>query len=113
MGNRVVVILYTDHCSEWSNDPDLGKKIMYGMNDAGIRGGRPFTDADLRYGMVAQLAHADTQTLAILDGYRMTTILHSFWVTSEDYEAKKLRLLKEAADKLGYTLHKKREKKSA
>lgn len=111
MGYRTVVVLYNDHCSEWQKDPDLGMKISIGMNDAmSMSGPKPFSNADLHYGRVVQCAHADTQTLAILDGYDMTPLMHSFWRPQESYEAKEVRLLKEAAEKLGYKLVKKPKK---
>lgn len=109
MGYRTVVVLYNDHCSEWEKDTELGRKIMLGMSDAmSLNGPKPFSAADLNYGKIVQCAHADTQTLAVLDGYSMEPVMHSFWRPSENKEDKHIRLLKEAADKLGYVLHKKR-----
>ncbi len=97
------------------NDPELGKKISSGMDFCADQLApiiRSFNPADLRYGRVVQCAHADTQTLSVFDGYHMQSILHSFWRADESEDAKHIRLLKEAADKLGYKLVKKPDPKS-
>jgi hypothetical protein len=116
MGYRTVVVLFNDQCSEWENDPELGKKIAAGMNFCGDRLGRfdrSFNPADLRYGRVVQCVHADTQTVSILDGYDMDTVLHSFWRPGEKEDEKAVRLMKEFAEKHGYRLVKKPEPKSS
>jgi hypothetical protein len=109
MGSRTVVLLYNDHCSEWQNDPDLGKKIAVGMNYTHDKEwGNP---SDLHYGRVVECTHADTQTIALLDSYRMTPLVHSFWRRDETDADKHVRLLKELADKLGYRVVKKPTKR--
>lgn len=111
MGNRTVVILYNDQASEWGNDPDLGQKIIYGMNDAmSFRCVDRNSNANLHYGKIVQCAHADTQSLVVLDSYDMRPLVHSFWRRNESVEETNLRLLKEAADRLGYVLQKKQAK---
>lgn len=116
MGYRTVVILYNDRCGEWSNDPDLGKKIEAGMNytSGSLRGQNAgmLTPANLHYGNVAQCVHADTTTLSVINGYHMRSMLHSFYKPGEDAISEELRMLKEVADKFGYKLVKKAEPKS-
>jgi len=109
MGFRTVVVLYNDQCSEWEKDPNLGRKISTGMNYAmNPDNGGNFSGADLNYGMVVECAHADTQRLLALDGYRAHWLPGaSHWRRNDTTEAMKLRLLKEAADELGYKLVKK------
>ena len=116
MGYRTVVVLYNDQCGEWENDPELGKKIVAGMNFCTDKLGQldqSFNPSYLHYGKVVQCTHADTQSLAVLDGYSMKTIMHSFRsMGREDETLKHIRLLREAADNLGYKLVKKSEPKS-
>ncbi|MBX9723569.1 MAG: hypothetical protein K2X81_19350 [Candidatus Obscuribacterales bacterium] len=102
MGFRTVVVLFNDQASEWENDPALGKKISHAMNFAFGRG----TDsrADIGYGRVVECAHADTQTLAVLDSYNMTQIAHASWRPHTLNEEAQLELLKNAAEKLGYKI---------
>jgi hypothetical protein len=105
MGYRTVVILYNDQTDEWSKDETLGQKIMIGMNDAmGYKRPQHLSAAYLGFGRVVQCAHADTQTVAILDGYDMEPLVHSFWRQGESNEGKHLRLLHEMARQLGYKL---------
>jgi hypothetical protein len=107
MGFRTVVILYNDQCSEWENDPTLGKKIAHGMNDAmnyNISNSRT-SNAYLGYGKVVQCMHADTQTLAIIDGYQFTPIGHGFQHhDGESSENLMFKLFKSAAEHYGYKL---------
>ena len=106
MGFRTVVVLFNDQASEWENDPSLGKKISRAKNFATGRplglGKNDIHKANIGYGRVVECAHADTQTLAVLDSYNMTQIAHSRWNPNDkDVE---LKLLKEAAEKLGYKI---------
>lgn len=110
MGNRTVVVLYNDQTQEWENDPALGKKISIGMNYVGKAFRSTQDDWDLKsnlhYGRVVEMAHADTQTLAVLNGYHFTPIAHHHWFSNEDPDSVELKLLRVAAEKLGYTLRK-------
>jgi hypothetical protein len=113
MGYRTLVVLYNDQASEWEKDPALGAKIAHGMNHAMGPSPKSWnTPANLNYGMVVQCAHADEQTLAVLDGYSFTAIGNGFWRQGEDAQVRDLRLLKEAADRLGYSLRKNPAKKA-
>lgn len=107
MGFRTTVILYNDQCSEWQNDPELGKKIARAMNFAMSLKETDNPDASLGYGRVVQCAHADTQTLGILDSYYFRPLTHGHWHQGQKLEDMKLKLLKQAADELGYKLVKK------
>lgn len=106
MGFRTVVVLFNDLASDWENDPTLGKKISRAMNFATRHDPSHHDRADLGYGRVVECAHADTQTLAVLDGYNMFQIAHTNWQPDVTNEEIQLKLLKEAAEKLGYKLTK-------
>jgi len=106
MGNRTVVILYNDQSYQWENDPQLGKKISVGMNNC--YAGRT---ADLGYGRVVECAHADTNTFALLEGYRWNPIVQTFWNNDQTYEEIKIGILRAWADKEGYRLVKKSKEK--
>ena len=110
MGNRTVVVLYNDLAYEWENDPLLGKKIADGMGDVFI-GSRHGQRADLGYGRVVECTHADNVTLALVEGYHYSPIVHGFWRTGQKYEDAKMDLLRGWADKMGYRLVKKSEEK--
>ena len=106
MGYRTVVMLSNDHANEWENDPNLGKKIAHASSysNTGSRKSRVGP-----YGMVVECVHADTQTLAVLDGYtNLIQLAYKGWATNETDKEIARRLLKDAADILGYRLVKKR-----
>ena len=110
MGYRTVVVLFNDQASEWQHDPRLGEKISVAMTHVNERS----SDAsDLGYGRVVECAHADTQTLAVVDSYNFTPVTHSHWTRHESQDSIALKLLKSAADKLGFRLVKKTEKVAA
>jgi len=103
MGYRTVVMLNNDYAHKWEDDLRLGKKIARAMN--GVRDGR-LVDV---YGLAVECVHADTQTLAVLDGYtKFNPLTYKGWTTNETDEETALHLLKDAAGKLGYQLVKKR-----
>lgn len=104
MGFRTVVMLYNDQAEQWSNDPALGKKIALTMNDAmGLH-----RDSPLEYGRVVACEHADAQVLGVFDSYRFVPLASGAWRRDEPTDAMAVRMLKEAADRLGYRLVKKR-----
>lgn len=107
MGFRTVVMLNNDAAHEWEHDPLLGRKIAQAMNHA--NGKQNNERAELgRYGAVVQCVHADTQSLAVLDGYSFfNEIAHKGWVKDQSPDEVTLRLIKEAADRLGYRLTRK------
>lgn len=111
MGFRTVVMLNNDQTSEWEKDPELGRKIMIGMNYTRPIEGRP-DFADLGYGRVVECTHADTETLAVLDGYTtFRSLSHEHWQRGRSHEEVQLALLKAAAAKLCYQLTRKAVKK--
>ena len=110
MGFRTVVVLYNDQASTWENDPELGKKIARALNSA--MGHTPEPEADLGYGKVVECSHADTQTLAVIDGYDFKALAYDHWYQNKSDEEMQLRLLKEAAEKLGYRLTRIPQKKT-
>ncbi|KVP17151.1 hypothetical protein [Burkholderia ubonensis] len=111
MGFRTLVLLYNDEAGKWSNDPTLGKQIMHASSHA--MGAIPGPDSRLECGgRVVSCQHADSQTLAVVSSYNYFPLSHGHWHPGQQVEDMKLRLLKDAADALGYRLVKKSEKSS-
>lgn len=111
MGYRTVVILSNDHISIWENDALLGTKIARAMNYAmGSQSDDAKYKSDLGYGSVVQCAHADQQTLAVIEGNRMRSLAHTHWHSNCTDESTALDVLRQAAEKLGYALRKKTTK---
>ena len=103
MGNLTVVMLSNDYAHEWEKDPKLGEKIAMAMNRKEAIG---------QYGQVVECEHADTRTLAILDGYTFfTPMAYTSWTQNQDITDMQIELLKEAANKLGFKLVRTRNKK--
>jgi len=110
MGFRTVVVLYNDQASSWEADPELGRKISQRMSFA--MGSKKDKEADLGYGRVVECQHADVQTLAVIDGYDFKALAYDHWYQNKSDEEMQLRLLKEAAEKLGYRLTRMPQKKT-
>ena len=109
MGYRTVIMLNNDLCSEWSTDPKLGEKIAAAMNHAHREDQRANLDY---YGRVVQCEHSSVQSLVMLEGTKTFYTLDS-QPTDYDrpFDKDTLAILKSAADKFGYRLVKKSEKK--
>ena len=107
MGFRTVVMLSNDMAHQWEKDPELGRKIGLAMNYANSPERRDMASVG-GYGQVVECVHADQQTLAMLDGYTAFKYVDSQpWTRGTDETGDVLRLLKSAANKLGYRLVKK------
>lgn len=107
MGFRTVVMLSNDHAHEWQKDTELGDKIACAMNYASDPKRQDLASID-GYGRVVECCHADQQTLAMLDGYTAFKYVESqHWSRKESDDEATIRLLKQAANKLGYRLVKK------
>ena len=102
MGYRTVVILNNDLEGTWSRDMDLGRKISSAMSYS-VSPSRQHL-ADFGHGLVVECVHADTQTLAVVDGFRFQPVLRSFWHRGETDKERDLRILREAAAVMGYQL---------
>lgn len=102
MGYRTLVLLHNDNSDQWKNDPQLGRKISAASNFAMTS--QKSDEASLGYGRVVECCHADQQTLAVVDSYSLHPLAHSHWFPNQTDEERALKLLKEAADKLGYRL---------
>lgn len=109
MGFRTIVMLNNDQANEWQNDTELGNKIARGMNHTHETKYSDHDFANLRYGRVVECTHADTETLAVLTHYEgFRPIAHSGWRGSENSQDDiAVKLLKDAAEALGYRLVKK------
>ena len=92
MGFRTVVILSND--SNWDQDPDLGRKIQRAMH---LR-------QTFDHGRVVECTHADTQTIGIIDSLDFTPLAYDSWNRDETKGEVNIKMLREAADKLGYRL---------
>ena len=106
MGYRTVVLLENDRASEWEKDPELGRKIAIAMNHASSTrvDSNPEDRAQLPYGRVVACHHADTQVIGVFDSYSFKPMAFSHWYAREDDEAMKLKMLKAAAEEMGYRL---------
>lgn len=103
MGFRTVVVLSNDYVHEWGHDPYLGSKIFLAAGTRDLAAGQNFSP----YGEIVEQVHADTQTVAFLDGCGGEAMVREHWRCNEDDGAKNLRLLKALADKLGYSVRRK------
>ncbi len=106
MGYRTVVLLENDRASEWEHDPGLGRKIAIAMNHASTTrlDGEVSRQAELPFGKVIACHHADTQVIGVFNSYSFKPMAYSNWYSREDEEAMKLKMLKLAAEEMGYRL---------
>jgi len=111
MGFRTVIVLNNDQANEWENDPELGRKIFLAASMSQFSNDRDRARNMLPYGETIEQVHADTQTVAFLDGYGSKAVAHGFWHRGQTEEKKNLAMLKALADKLGYRVSKKPAKK--
>ena len=109
MGFRTVVMLNNDLTHEWSNDPKLGEKIQEAMNFAHTSNEERKQWSRIgNYGRVVECVHADTQTLVRLDHYTgFEPLAYTSRTFGPSTDEDKLRLLKRAAEEMGYRLVKK------
>jgi hypothetical protein len=104
MGFRTVVMLSNDTAYLWQKDAELGDKIALAMNYAGDPKRQDMATIG-SYGRAVECTHADCQTLAVLDGYAgFNHVVSDIWARGDEPDATVLRLLKQAAKKLGYRL---------
>lgn len=104
MGFRTVVVLSNDLANEWETDPELGHKIWM----AAATNGREH----LRYGQIVEQVQADTQTLAVLDGYGGRPVAYTHWNREQQVGDVNLALLKDLARRMGYRVSKVKIKES-
>ena len=107
MGYRTVVILNNDESSDWRKDEKLGDLIS--QASCGVH----HQPKGFRYGTVVECVHADTQTIGILNTLCFETIEHGHWSRAETNEQMTLKMIKMAAEKIGYRLSKIPEKRAA
>jgi hypothetical protein len=100
VGFRTVICLYNDQMHEWSRDPQLGSLISQASTSLPMGEHPRISD----YGCIWEVTHADTQRLAVLDSYGMSTLATGHWSTANLQKQRDLALLKQAAEKLGYKL---------
>lgn len=110
MGFRTVVVLNNDLAHKWENDAELGKKIFHAASLKGWGRLDKFEDR-FQYGDTIEQVHADTQTVAFLDGYSGKAMAYSHWFRGQTEDQKNLNMLKSLADTLGYRVVKKPGKK--
>jgi len=110
MGFRTVVVLNNDLTNEWENDPELGRKIFLAASMSQFGGDKDRARRTFPYGETIEQVHADTQTVAFLDGYGGKAVAWSHWYRNQTEDQKNLAMLKALADKLGYRVSKKPKK---
>lgn len=98
MGFRTVVVLSNDLAHEWEKDPKLGEKIFHAASYG--------PDEYFRYGQIVEQIHADTQTLAVLDGYGGRPVAYTHWHREQQVGDVNLALLKDLAARMGYRVSK-------
>jgi hypothetical protein len=108
MGFRTVVMLNNDRTDAWSKDPLLGEKIHQAMHNTHSEQRWGPRSADIGYGRVVECTHADVQTLVRLDHYTgFEPVAYTSRSSGPSNDDDMIRMLKDAADKLGYRLVKK------
>ena len=110
MGFRTVVVFNNDLASEWEKDPELGRKIFLAASRKQFGSYDKFEDR-FQYGDTIEQVHADTQTVAFLDGYGGKAMAYTHWFHNQTEEQKNLNMLKSLAEQLGYRVSKKPAKK--
>lgn len=104
MGFRTVVMLSNDMAHVWQKDAELGNKIALAMSYAHDPKRQDLAEIG-SYGRAVECTHADSQTLAVLDGYTgFSHVVSDIWARGDEPDTTALRLLKQAAKKLGYRL---------
>lgn len=103
MGYRTVVILNNDLANEWQKDPLLGDKIAHDMNYVTYPV-KDRTPALVGVGRVVECAHADQQTLMLLDSLDGMPVAYSHWQRGEQFDEIKVKMLRELANSLGYRI---------
>ena len=110
MGYNTAIIICNDQLHDLARDPDTGRAIdrMIGEANAGRRTAEGREVGQAAYGRFSMGAlpsrHADEGQLILVGGNCIQTVARCW--TFDPLEA-----LKQAADQLGYTLHKKPERK--
>jgi hypothetical protein len=104
VGHRTVVVLNNDQSHEWENDPELGKKIFHGA--AVLNWDEAIPELRFPYGQIIEQVHADTQTLAVLDGCTGKAVAYTHWNRGQTDEVRNLALLKNLAERMGYRVTK-------
>lgn len=98
MGFRTVVILSNDQANEWIHDSNLGRMIVeHAHHD----------DGTFRYGKVVECVHNDLRSLLDVDSMTATRVASTNWYHGCKNEDQRLRLLKQFADSMGYTIRRK------
>jgi len=101
MGFRTVVVLSNDLAHVWENDTELGRKIWVAAAASASYGFEKF-----QYGQIVEQVHADTQTLAVLDGYGGRPVAYTHWHREQQVGDVNLALLKDLAARMGYRVSK-------
>jgi hypothetical protein len=97
-------MLSNDMAHQWTVDKNLGEKISLAMNYASDPKRQDMARIG-SYGRVVECVHADNQTLAMLGFYTtFRSIDGQSWMQDESDDEAAVRLLKSAANKLGYRL---------
>ena len=111
MGFRTVIVLNNDQAHEWENDPELGRKIFLAASMSQFGNDQDRARDMFPYGQTIEQVHADTQTVAFLDGYGGKAMAWSHWFRNQTEDQKNLNMLKALAEELGYRVSKKPTKK--
>ena len=101
MGYRTLVMFNNDHVDKVKDIVGFAEKLYYTI----LEGTHPHSDHGLRnICWVVEQDHADAQKLSYIDGFSAKTLAVRNWYPDAKDGEQELRLLRDAAEKLGYRL---------
>lgn len=108
MGYQTTVIIFNDFLDKL-NDPQFSKLLKQDIGQWWL--GQPYPISRNEYKIVAQ-DHADLHRLMVVGNYDGVTLssTHDATNTEEHQQAMQIKLLREAASKLGFKLTKRKRK---
>jgi len=114
MGWNTTVVILNDALHKIAEDPDFGKNVSDATLSLQGPPGKNSTHISSGYGSAAEVVekhHADS-TVVLAVGGNSATVLHQTLGWRHNDPQFQLQLLREMADKMGYTLRKKPQKRT-
>ena len=107
MGFNTTVYIHNDEVHQIEKDPEFGKKIAYAVHSVGVDGP---TRIEGYHSQVIETHHADNHIVCVVGGNMAQEVGNgAHWSEGLDMrnDEDKVKLLKNLADRLGYSLRKK------